>query len=506
MPSRLEFPNRLPEEPLFLDEPRALEIIKAWSAQKSFAPGLPDPDLSDPNSQAEAFMKGVQGNIIRPHGRRHVRLLFFEYDGSGEEFCAYLAKARSHISSAFQQWVDAKIAKFPPKDRHRPFATLSLTREGVQLVEKGKPGRRVLHQSWSNLPRFRKGMWEERSDLGDTLDGSDWEDPLYDPTQTPLHGMWLLARESVTESCPGAENGLENLEAKILQQAGPKLIVRRRENGMVLRDQNNDAREPFGFRDGISMPTFFKQTSVSGGLKNLPLSNVMFDRPGNHLGGSFMVYRKLRQDVEGFSDFEQNLKTQLRNRGMDEVDPGRLLIGRYRDGQPLTGPLATHNDVGDASMNAFDFASDQAGSRCPFHAHIRKSNPRPGGAVQANSPSVRTQFVRRSAVYGWPSADWKPGQSPAGETGLLFMAHMSDIGQQFFNMQCNLYSSLTFPGKTGNAPEPLTWANYLIKGWSWKAGMDQARIAPPDFRRFVLPKGGMYLLTPSFAWLGNPGG
>ncbi len=41
--------------------------------------------------------------------------------------------------------------------------------------------------------------------------------------------------------------------------------------------------------------------------------------------------------------------------------------------------------------NNFDYESDTAGAKCPFQAHIRKTNPRGGGVCPtANEPTTRT--------------------------------------------------------------------------------------------------------------------
>ncbi len=496
MPTPDASPVRLPAGPLNLNNRRAEGALRSWRQQKSAreAP-LPPPDLLIEDAEARALLDAVQGNILRPHGRDYVRLLFFSFQGTPTQWRDYLCAARQKVTSAYQQWLDARRVR-SGGDANAPFAILALAKDGVILAGSSPP------IGWSSHPDFEIGMWKRRGFLGDMDEASDdlpWAEEIFDPNRHTLHGMWLLARNRLEASAPGAGDGLNDLEREIRSLGGSLLSFKPPQDGVGLRDAAKQGLEPFGFRDGVSMPSFFNQEGVRGDLVNLPLTNVLFDGPGAHLGGSFLVYRKLRQDVARFRAAEDEIRAHLHAGGLDEQDPGRLLIGRYRDGRPLTGPGASHAPSGDSSHNAFDFQIDADGTACPFHAHIRKSNPRTAGPLRQN------QFVRRGAVFGVNAPRWD-GHTPLPErdVGLLFMACMSDINKQFVTMQANWHSSPTFPAPGDGLPEPLSWGTGGKAEWKWHAGLGNRCVAAAALRQLVTPLGGAYFMIPSLAWLENP--
>ncbi len=501
-----QFPQHLPTAPLYIDNSKAEELLSIWRNQKSLNPGrsLPPSDLLNPDSEAAVFMQAVQGNVLRPHGRNYVRLVFIRFHGDAVGWRAYLKEASGLVTTAHQQWVDARKRHGVDGDPNRRFAVLHVSKAGVDLAGEGGDPNKVMHRPWSRLRAFRDGMWAQRGALGD-VDAQhqdlEWEDELFNPERSTFHAVWLLARHSLTETDVGKKNGLENLDTDIAALGGGMAEVVRREDGLLPhRAGTKDPVEPFGFKDGISMPTFFQGPDVRGALVNRNLADVMIGEPARHVGGSFMVLRKLRQHVQAFRDFEEKLRPHLDN----PTDPGRLVIGRFRDGRPLNAPGGDHEPNDAATTNAFDFSQDEAGARCPFHAHIRRSNPR--------IPALdKVQIVRRSAVYGLPSLDWRPEHSKLGDVGLLFMAYMQDIGSQFVKMQSSWYSDRRFGeapdfGDSDRLRETLTWPPENNDEWRWKLGLGAASVGPPAFQRFVTALGGVYLYMPPLAWLRNPRG
>ena len=57
-----------------------------------------------------------------------------------------------------------------------------------------------------------------------------------------------------------------------------------------------------------------------------------------------------------------------------------MIVGRFDDGTPLT--LQRTDGAAQAIMNNFTYDSDGDGHKCPFHAHIRKTNPRGSGGAE----------------------------------------------------------------------------------------------------------------------------
>jgi hypothetical protein len=95
------------------------------------------------------------------------------------------------------------------------------------------------------------------------------------------------------------------------------------------------------------------------------------------LNGSFVVYRKLQQDVAGFWQFLEREAARL----FEREDAERMiwlaarLVGRWPSGAPLV--LAPHGDDRQlGNRDDFLYRDDGGGLSCPIGAHIRRANPR----------------------------------------------------------------------------------------------------------------------------------
>lgn len=71
-----------------------------------------------------------------------------------------------------------------------------------------------------------------------------------------------------------------------------------------------------------------------------------------------------------------------------------MVVGRYRDGRPLIDPEAGRQ------ADDFDFASDPDGQICPFHAHVRRMNPR-GQRVRLPSETEEPNAAEASEFDEW---------------------------------------------------------------------------------------------------------
>jgi Dyp-type peroxidase family len=197
--------------------------------------------------------------------------------------------------------------------------------------------------------------------------------------------------------------------------------------------------------------------------------------------GSFLVFRRLRQDVFKFHEFLYKTAVEL------NTNPRKVsakLVGRWSSGAPtIRTPEDDIPALGsdDCANNNFEFndsgdqpknvkpkpddcedkfkdlptndvvppSHDATGLRCPFIAHVRKSYPRndktPGGIVDKNKPNevdidrseVTTQthrLLRRGIPYGpiSPSTPENPQQDPHFvDRGLHFLAYQTSIERQF---------------------------------------------------------------------------
>jgi deferrochelatase/peroxidase EfeB len=173
--------------------------------------------------------------------------------------------------------------------------------------------------------------------------------------------------------------------------------------------------------------------------------------------GSFLVIRKLRQDIAV-------LQTALAaatapSIGLDEQTLKAKMMGRWphgsvdSKGDVIEGRPLAKLPPRPRNPNDFDFEPDADASRCPFHAHIRRANPRAApDAIGARPP----RLFRRSLSYG-PSVE---EAGATAERGLFFMAYNASLGEQFEVVQRWLAGGNSSHGFSGQSdpfvgvPEP----------------------------------------------------
>src|SRR5262249_39948202 len=161
---------------------------------------------------------------------------------------------------------------------------------------------------------------------------------------------------------------------------------------------------------GLSVPRFFREERIKGKPKewewvDLKLENVFIKPRDNrtHAGGSYLALLKFEQDVQALRAQEGTVAQGLKKSGYRAywgIGPG-LLIGRRRDGRPMEDAMSDGGpQLPPEEFNSFEFARGNA-SACPFHAHIRKMNPRvdqPFGGADKRT-IISAQPVRRGMIY-----------------------------------------------------------------------------------------------------------
>ncbi len=206
---------------------------------------------------------------------------------------------------------------------------------------------------------------------------------------------------------------------------------------------DNVTRENFGFMDGISQPAaaditqdgndsgkgsgeYWSDDVPRGDLLlgyrtsrdkyTVPeLADALLDN------GSFMVVRKLRQRV-GLLNRTLDACAEAHGHGLTRRTLLGKLMGRSLDGLPLAHAAA------DGPTNDFNYAQDDKGSQCPFHAHIRRANPRDLGV----SGAMRPRLLRRGMSYG---TRYDPKTLEESDHGLYFIAYNANIAEQFETIQ-----------------------------------------------------------------------
>lgn len=464
----------------------------------------------------------IQGNILKGHGRRHSALVLFRFGPDRARNRALLravadpasphaittARQQHEQANTLRRWTKKKQThpELHREARTQPFRSLGLTSRGLEACGWDQTS---LAASWGWSPPgdFWAGMSAEGM-----LDPEPWRDRNY---QLEPHGVWILAheaedqREQMIDTCRTLLEG-PDFQAKVTG-------IERGQRWTPHPD--GVPREPFGFMDG------FARTRVaaprSSGLRSLihrgldgmlrlakpyeiPLGQVVLEGPGKLAGSSFLVLRKLEQNVQEFLRAERELRPQLVRLPADfrPEDPGALFIGRNRNGQPLVVG-------GQPRDNLFHFGRDQQAARCPFHAHIRKMNLRqntsPGRADADRTHQKGAQFVRRGMVYGDKTTLERAAalgdDAPDGGLGLLFVGYMSDIARQFFAMHMHWALDNRFPTAGEDGTDPLFNLPRDLQPqpmeWTWPAYDLRVRLRA----RFVTPVGGAYFFVPSLRWL-----
>jgi Dyp-type peroxidase family len=253
--------------------------------------------------------------------------------------------------------------------------------------------------------------------------------------------------------------------------------------------------EHFGYRDGISEPLVDGSPGTGDFLLGYPDSagQVSSSGPAWTRDGSYLVFRRLHQDVAGF---HQALDVLTKNAGLkNRAQLGAKLFGRWPSGAKLADPIQ-ESDPGvaaPAEYTADEYAADPNGQRVPGSAHVRKAHPR-----DANSGSFRPRLLRRGIPYGTPLAVTVPNSIPQDDgrdRGLLFAAFQADLGRQYEAVQRWLNDR--------NLPVPQTGQD-AVAG----QGEEPARVVlrssntlPTmfDIHHYVAMTGGGYFFTPSLS-------
>lgn len=254
-------------------------------------------------------------------------------------------------------------------------------------------------------------------------------------------------------------------------------------------------REHFGFLDGFSQPRPVAPLADAPGTDEVWAGDIALgyrngrgDDGATQAGedllrdGSFLVVRKLQQDVPA-------LNTALdAASGHDTKHKRELLermVGRRVSGVPLV-------PGGKASSNAFDYDADPKGSACPFHAHVRRTNPRDGRPAMP-------RIMRRGMSYG---PRWNGRPDDTHERGLVFMAYCGSISEQFEVVQ-GWAAGANSSGVGAGQSDPLLGVPMPGTGRSLRSLRPDGSVERVDLgdKPFVTLQWGLYLFALSPAAL-----
>ncbi len=388
----------------------------------------------------------------------HARYLFLRFGAVGRAGDWLADMAAHEVTTAGEQ-----------RDRSVSALNLALTWNGLARLG-------VASETLASFPEeFRAGMVGRAARLGDgdTNHPRHWEPD--GPGTTPLHAVVILHAATPRhreQRCQRVRDRLADVAEIVAEQDGDRLTdgaPRGREAAKPL------SREHFGFLDGISQPVIEGVKEVAtellpgqgvrqsdGTWRPLRAGEIVLGYPDEEgvpaasptppvLGrnGTYLVYRKLSQDVAAF---RRLVAEQGRHYPGGPEALAAKMVGRMPDGTPLALPDGHQTATEDTLGRAFTYADDLDGLRCPIGAHIRRANPRDG--VKARDRLVqRHRLLRRGISYGPPLPDGvldDDGQ----QRGLLFVCLCASIARQFEFIQGEWLNDGNSLG-LGNDQDPL---------------------------------------------------
>ncbi|MFZ3291130.1 MAG: Dyp-type peroxidase [Mycobacterium sp.] len=444
---------------------------------------------------------------------------------------------------------------------------------------------------WLNVAISRSGMTKLLAGGAYSADVAAFTDPgfqaglaarsalLGDPTDPSAEGnpaRWLFGG-------PGREADVLLICGADHDQSGSALLDDVRDHALacgasVLYEEtahklDRIGKEHFGFQDGISQP------GVRGRLSADPDSFLtqrvldpshtpevwMYGLPGQYLvwpgefvfgypgtaadplipgaiklpgpdwsrNGSYLAFRRLRQDVAAFWGFTTSFAEGLSSRpGFEGISPEWLasrLVGRWPSGAPLAR-LPDHDDealgVDRLANNDFGFAvdatsvpltgvtgrgnwpeakADPVGLTCPLAAHIRKVNAREtANDMGGRHASFDRRILRRGLTFGPALEDPMVDDPVNGNRGLLFFCYQTSIQDQF-EFLCSAWAN---DEKRPRSPSGFD----MIIGQNGRPGAGRARSCTllghdagaatvVTMTDFVIATGGGYYFSPSMSAL-----
>ena len=464
---------------------------------------MPNPLLNATNvsigdPQFTALLTNLQGHILKHHGRTHAHHIFVQFKPNKiAEAKNWIRNfANTKIISALKQLRDAEKRRLDKTFDAGLFFNFSLSHSGY--VALGIPNPKIPNSDIA----FTNGQRTRENILNDNV--NKWEAPF----KKTIDALIIVSDNTDTIA-------LSNRDL-IINELKKFSIIIKKQKGKILENAHGIGIEHFGYADGISQPNFLKrptpavppptQWNDDGAI----LNTLLVEEKGTNATdafGSFYVFRKLEQNVKKFKTAELILPVVRDNAGVVNIElAGAMLVGRFEDGtevinhskdQGITVPSQLKND--------FDYRTDAAnGSKCPFHAHIRVTNPR-ADVGQPFAKSVR--LTRRGIPYndiGRNEANLE-GDQPIKGVGLLFQCYQSSIVSQFEFIQQKWANQGDIGGTlVGQDAIIGQGVNNTSKSLSSQWGIaPNNQSVPTKFSNFVKMKGGEYFFTPSIPFLSS---
>jgi len=459
-------------------------------------------------------LKDVQGLIIRG------------YSGLRS---AYFVLAKITDAGRFKIWLGHHVHEFTPGDI-RPKSTainIAFTFSGLKVMglNQGNLGTFPLEFADGMTAPYKQAML---GDFGNS-DPANWEwGQKADDNTHILLMLYAVDADSLNSLYTGLKEQMDTNGFTEWRLMDTTELIKRKEH--------------FGFHDGIAQPTIkglnrsdddsncvaagefilgykneYEQDNyspmVDAGMDKANVLPASTQAPGmKDLGknGTYLVFRQLEQDVEGFWKYMES-KTLAPDGNCDTqqmIGLASKVVGRWPSGTPVV--LAPEKDIPELDdKNKFEYRnSDSDGLKCPFAAHIRRTNPR-DSIDTAKSTSIqivkRHRVLRRGRSYGPPVAtsmepmDIINASDKSGKRGLHFICINTNLALQFEFIQNFWVNNPKFGGLyderdplIGNDSNPQE----TRRTGTFSVEEDLVRKRFTDVPEFVTVKGGAYFFLP----------
>jgi len=237
-----------------------------------------------------------------------------------------------------------------------------------------------------------------------------------------------------------------------MDSTGGARLLQSQDASAIVCNGKPSSQEHFGYTDGFGNPDFKGadrdgvpgqgKRTADGKWEALATGEFLLgyaDEAGElpvapvpHLlarNGTFMVYRKLHQNVATFRSYLDEKAKQYAG-GKEKL--AAKFVGRWRDGTPVE----LSPDQPDQSIvekkdrnNDFTYGADADGTRCPIGAHIRRVHPRDSAGFNGKLVD-RRRIMRRGLPYGKYVPEGEP-VNDLDEHGIIFMALNASLFRQF---------------------------------------------------------------------------
>lgn len=364
---------------------------------------------------------------------------------------------------------------------------------------------------------FRDGMLRRAEINGDAGESApDLWDEIWQERQVHL---WVGVYAKTPKLLHTWENAFtewveKRADVSILGMQDVSRLVSSPEEPVYIEDEASQPEKPvllehFGFRDGMGNPAVkgLHDKHVAGGGAISVDGKWHAIAPGEFLlghvdgngempiapkpeafskNGTFMVLRKLEQDVDLFRGY---LKGQAKKLDNNADDIATRMVGRHRDGKPL---MPSNGDFD------FRYASDPEGRVCPMGSHMRRTNPRDSFGDDFGSLLVdRHRILRRAITYGKLVTRDENQYEVNGDAGqgLMFIVLNASITRQFEFVQ-QQWVNYGNDFNQGNDRDPIIGLQTGGGQMVIPGEKERATMVCDDLKQFVRCRGGDYFFLP----------